>query len=602
MAPRTPRPTLVGAPDPPALGVHVRPVRGDGPRPGAAPIRPRGVRRRRGDRVQDRRQRPALDVLHRRRPRELRQHAALPGRGAPATGGRRPGRGVRERVRLRAGGPDGRRAVRRLDRGDGRAVGPGPPADAGVAPGPPDRDGRPAAGQPRLPARRLRLDERAGQAAPRSARAPAAGPRDAALRTTSPSSSTPGPPASCSRRPRAATKSRSCRPWTTCAPAARRAGPRGCAWPTPRPASTPGPGPPAGWVLATDGDFNVGESSDAAMRRLVEAERESGVMLSVLGFGTGNVQDSKMETLADHGNGNYAYIDGVREAERVLVREFGGTLFAIAKDVKVQVEFNPARVAGYRLIGYENRVLEAEDFRDDAKDAGELGAGHTVTALYEVVPAGTEVPTAGVDGLRYQTAPAMTDARRQRRVGDGGPPLQAGGRRRRVRRGQRRAGGAGRRGGRAAGRGVGGDAVGRRRDRGGAAPGRERLRAGRELRPRPSSPPAPPGATTPTATGPSSSAWSRPPAPWPRRTASRARWRWGSRAGAGGGSDDTVAIDTRRRPGSLGVRSRWSQTAVLVPYGIPADRLPRPGGHERHPRVRRDPRAGRDPDPAPHRG
>ena len=162
-------------------------------------------------------------------------------------------------------------------------------------------------------------------------------------------------------------------------------------------------------ILATDGDFNVGVSSDAEMQRLVEAERQSGVMLSVLGFGTGNLQDSKMETLADHGNGNYAYIDGIREAERVFVREFGGTLFAIAKDVKLQVEFNPARVAGYRLIGYENRTLATEDFNDDAKDAGELGAGHTVTALYEVVPLGVEVPTAGVDGLRYQTSPGLSD-------------------------------------------------------------------------------------------------------------------------------------------------------------------------------------------------
>ncbi len=163
-------------------------------------------------------------------------------------------------------------------------------------------------------------------------------------------------------------------------------------------------------ILATDGDFNVGESSDAAMQRLIEQERESGVFLSVLGFGTGNLQDSKMEAIADHGNGNYSYIDSIREAERVLVREFGGTLFAIAKDVKLQVEFNPARVAGYRLIGYENRALANEDFADDKKDAGELGAGHTVTALYEIVPIGVEVPTAGVDGLRYQTSPRLTDA------------------------------------------------------------------------------------------------------------------------------------------------------------------------------------------------
>ncbi|PAP76197.1 YfbK domain-containing protein [Rubrivirga marina] len=165
-------------------------------------------------------------------------------------------------------------------------------------------------------------------------------------------------------------------------------------------------------ILATDGDFNVGVSSDAEMQRLIEEERESGVFLSVLGFGTGNLQDSKMETLADHGNGNYAYIDSIREAERVFVREFGGTLFAIAKDVKIQVEFNPAEVAGYRLVGYENRMLAAEDFNDDQKDAGELGAGHTVTALYEVVPVGVEVPTAGVDGLRYQTAPSLTSAAR----------------------------------------------------------------------------------------------------------------------------------------------------------------------------------------------
>ncbi len=163
-------------------------------------------------------------------------------------------------------------------------------------------------------------------------------------------------------------------------------------------------------ILATDGDFNVGLSSDAEMQRLVEEERQSGVFLSVLGFGTGNLQDSKMETLADHGNGNYAYIDGVREAERVFVREFGGTLFAIAKDVKIQVEFNPAHVAGYRLIGYENRTLADEDFNDDRKDAGELGAGHTVTALYEVVPAGVAVPAADVDDLRFQRPMEPTEA------------------------------------------------------------------------------------------------------------------------------------------------------------------------------------------------
>lgn len=163
-------------------------------------------------------------------------------------------------------------------------------------------------------------------------------------------------------------------------------------------------------ILATDGDFNVGVSSDAEMQRLVEQERQSGVFLSVLGFGTGNLQDSKMETLADHGNGNYAYIDSIREAERVFVREFGGTLFPIAKDVKVQVEFNPAHVAGYRLIGYENRALANEDFNDDQKDAGELGAGHTVTALYEIVPVGVEVPAADVDSLRFQRPTELTAA------------------------------------------------------------------------------------------------------------------------------------------------------------------------------------------------
>ncbi len=161
-------------------------------------------------------------------------------------------------------------------------------------------------------------------------------------------------------------------------------------------------------VLATDGDFNVGTSSDAEMQRLVEKERASGVMLSVLGFGRGNLQDSKMEAMADHGNGNYAYIDSIREAEKVLVREMGGTLVALAKDVKVQVEFNPAHVAAYRLIGYENRRLRDEEFNDDTRDAGELGAGHSVTAIYEVVPAGQPVPSgAGVDAPRYQrTTPA----------------------------------------------------------------------------------------------------------------------------------------------------------------------------------------------------
>ena len=157
-------------------------------------------------------------------------------------------------------------------------------------------------------------------------------------------------------------------------------------------------------ILATDGDFNVGASSDAEMVRLIEKERESGTFLTVLGFGTGNLKDSKMEQIADHGNGNFAYVDGLLEARKVLIEEMGGTLLTLAKDVKLQIEFNPARAAGYRLIGYENRLLANEDFNDDTKDAGELGAGHTVTALYEVVPVGMEVPRA-VDALRYQPQP-----------------------------------------------------------------------------------------------------------------------------------------------------------------------------------------------------
>ncbi len=140
-------------------------------------------------------------------------------------------------------------------------------------------------------------------------------------------------------------------------------------------------------ILATDGDFNTGVSSDAEMVRLIEEKRESGVFITVLGFGVGNLKDSKMEKIADHGNGHYAYIDGIFEARKVLVNELGATLFTIAKDVKIQVEFNPAKVKEYRLIGYENRVLKKKDFDDDKKDAGEIGAGHSVTALYEIVPA-----------------------------------------------------------------------------------------------------------------------------------------------------------------------------------------------------------------------
>ncbi|MGV3697524.1 vWA domain-containing protein [Flavobacterium sp.] len=143
-------------------------------------------------------------------------------------------------------------------------------------------------------------------------------------------------------------------------------------------------------ILATDGDFNVGASSDKDMETLIEEKRKSGIFLTVLGYGMGNYKDSKMEILADKGNGNYAYIDNIQEANRFLGKEFKGSMFAIAKDVKIQVEFNPNHVQAYRLIGYENRKLKAEDFKNDAIDAGELGSGHTVTALYEIVPVGVE--------------------------------------------------------------------------------------------------------------------------------------------------------------------------------------------------------------------
>jgi Ca-activated chloride channel homolog len=157
-------------------------------------------------------------------------------------------------------------------------------------------------------------------------------------------------------------------------------------------------------ILCTDGDFNVGASSDQDMETLIEQERKSGVFLTVLGYGMGNYQDAKMQKLADKGNGNHAYIDGITEAKKVLVNEFGGTLFTIAKDVKLQIEFNPAKVQAYRLIGYENRMLAKEDFNNDKKDAGELGSGHTVTALYEVIPVGVKSSFLGsVDPLKYQT-------------------------------------------------------------------------------------------------------------------------------------------------------------------------------------------------------
>ena len=154
-------------------------------------------------------------------------------------------------------------------------------------------------------------------------------------------------------------------------------------------------------ILASDGDFNVGVTSRDELKRLVADKRKSGIYLTVLGFGMGNYHDDTMEILADKGNGNYAYIDSLLEAKKVMVKEMGGTMFALARDVKIQVEFNPAHVAAYRLIGYENRTLADEDFNNDKKDAGEIGVGHTVTALYELIPAGSEdVPA--IDSLKYQ--------------------------------------------------------------------------------------------------------------------------------------------------------------------------------------------------------
>jgi Ca-activated chloride channel homolog len=155
-------------------------------------------------------------------------------------------------------------------------------------------------------------------------------------------------------------------------------------------------------ILATDGDFNVGITSREALTRLIEEKRERGIFLSVLGVGDNNLQDSTMELLADKGNGNYSYLDSLQEARRVLIAEAGSTLVTVAKDVKLQVEFNPNFVSAYRLIGYENRLLKKEDFNNDRKDAGEMGAGHVVTALYEIVPAGEPVPSGEVDPLKYQ--------------------------------------------------------------------------------------------------------------------------------------------------------------------------------------------------------
>jgi Ca-activated chloride channel homolog len=155
-------------------------------------------------------------------------------------------------------------------------------------------------------------------------------------------------------------------------------------------------------ILATDGDFNVGVTSQGELIRLIEEKREHGMFLSVLGVGTGNLEDSTMEKLADKGNGNYSYLDSLHEARRVLIAEAGATLVTVAKDVKIQIEFNPRAVGAYKLIGYENRILQHQDFNNDKKDAGEIGAGHTVTALYEIVPPGEPLPGGNVDPLKYQ--------------------------------------------------------------------------------------------------------------------------------------------------------------------------------------------------------
>ncbi len=161
-------------------------------------------------------------------------------------------------------------------------------------------------------------------------------------------------------------------------------------------------------MLATDGDFNLGQTSDGELTRMIEEEAKSGVFLTVLGLGSGNLNDAMLEAISNRGNGTYAYLDSLEEAHRVLVEQIDSTLYTVAKDVKVQVEFNPRTVTSYRLIGYENRLMAAEDFNDDQKDGGELGAGHTVTALYEIVPAGAP-SAADVDPLRYQEPGDLTD-------------------------------------------------------------------------------------------------------------------------------------------------------------------------------------------------
>jgi Ca-activated chloride channel family protein len=172
-------------------------------------------------------------------------------------------------------------------------------------------------------------------------------------------------------------------------------------------------------ILATDGDFNVGTTSHGELMELIETERKTGVFLSVLGVGTGNIKDSTMEMLADKGNGNYSYLDSLLEARKVLVSEAGATLQTVAKDVKIQIEFNPNEVAAYRLIGYENRLLQNEDFNDDAKDAGEMGAGHTLTALYEIVPKGVEPPLPSDNGPAVNPLVYQSDRPETPRAGRG---------------------------------------------------------------------------------------------------------------------------------------------------------------------------------------
>ena len=171
-------------------------------------------------------------------------------------------------------------------------------------------------------------------------------------------------------------------------------------------------------ILATDGDFNVGVSSDAELTRLIETKRDAGIFLTVLGFGTGNYKDNKLEALADQGNGNYAYIDDLLEARKVLVQEMGSTLMTVAKDVKLQLEFNPVKVASYRLIGYENRLMAAEDFDNDKKDAGDMGAGATGTAFYELTPAESDPAkqTPSHQDLKYQTSEASEFAKQSNEI------------------------------------------------------------------------------------------------------------------------------------------------------------------------------------------